>query len=391
MKASYVIKGGRVIDPSREIDDVRDVVIDNAWIVDANGEDVEVASDANVIDASGCIVTPGLIDHHAHFFYNGSGTTIHADTMLSTGVTAAVDAGTAGPSTYRSFFETVVAPSPMHIKGYLTPWAGGQLDVGINEDFNPDVWNRALIARIIDRYRDNIVGLKIRLSSGIEPEDEARRDLEGIVALAAELNEMLGTSLRVCVHTTDCQLPAGEVASILRPGDVLCHCYQPRKNNLVLADGTLDPGVVEARRRGVIFDAAIGKSNFGIETAMKAFELGFYPDIIATDATIDKFNLPPFTKNLPVVLSKFISLGMSLHDAITAATVTPAAAMGMSGKIGTLAPGAYADVAIFKYRTDATVHHQDITGYKFVGHELLVPQMTFCCGEPVFSYTEFDV
>lgn len=91
------------------------------------------------------------------------------------------------------------------------------------------------------------------------------------------------------------------------------------------------------------------------------------------------------------MLSKFISLGMSLNDVIRCATCMPATAMGMSDKLGTLAPGAYACVAIFKYRTDATVHHQDITGYKFVGHELLIPQMTFLDGIPVWSSTEFDV
>ena len=391
MKASYVIRNGRVIDPSRNVDKICDVIIQNAWIVEPQDEEIETPTEFNVIDASDCIVTPGLVDHHAHFFYEGSGTTVYPDTMLASGVTTAIDAGTAGASTYRSFYETTIAHSPMHLKGYLTPWAGGQLDVGLNEDFNPDVWNRDLIARLVDRYRDSIIGLKIRLSVGIEPNDEAKRDIQGMVDLADNLDARLGTKLHVCVHTTNCQLPAGELAQMLRPGDIFCHCYQPGQNNLILADGTLDPGVVEARKRGVIFDAAIGKSNFGIQTARKAFELGFRPDIIATDATIDKYNLPPYTKSLPVVLSKFISLGMSLNDVIRCATCMPATAMGMSDKLGTLAPGAYACVAIFKYRTDATVHHQDITGYKFVGHELLIPQMTFLDGIPVWSSTEFDV
>lgn len=389
MRASYVIKGGRVVDPSRGIDEVTDVCIKNNRIVEA-GADVE-CDPWHVIDATGCIVTPGLIDYHAHFFHGGSATTVYPDTLASTGMTAAVDAGTPGPATYESFYATSVCNSALRLKGYLTPWAGGQLDAGVNEDFNPAKFNRDRIARVVDRYRDNILGLKIRLSHGLVPADCAADYLRGTVELAEDLDRELGTSLRVCVHTTDCPITAGELAGQLRAGDVFTHCYQGKGNGIVLEDGTIDPGVLEARERGVLFCSANGKSNYALKTCKAALAQGFLPDIISTDATVDKTHIAPYCKNIAVLLSKYLTLGLSLSEVIAAATAAPAAAMDMAGQIGTLAPGSYADVAILKYTDEVEVHHRDCFDVELVGHDLLVPQMTFANGDPVFSYTAFAV
>ena len=263
MKVSYAIKNGRIVDPSRGIDAVGDVYIKNNRIVAPDG-DIECDRD-HTIDASGCIVTPGLIDYHAHFFHGGSDTTIYPDTMASMGVTAAVDAGTAGSSTYESFYNTTVANSALRLKGYLTPWAGGQLGSGINENFDPSKFNRERIERVVDKYRDNIIGLKMRLSKGLVPDECAHDYMRGMIDLAEDLDRSLGTKLRVCVHTTNCPITAGELCDMLRPGDVFTHCYQGKGNGIVLEDGSLDPGVVAARERGVIFCSANGKSNYALD------------------------------------------------------------------------------------------------------------------------------
>lgn len=373
------------MDPYTAVDGIRDVVIQNMKIVDPQGENVECD---HVIDASGCIVAPGLIDFHTHIFYEGSGSCLRPDLMIAQGTTAAVDAGSAGTVTYEAFYKTVVAQSAIRIKSFLTTYSGGQLDFKLCEDFNPELINLPRMERVIDKYRDNILGLKIRLSKGVVPDDKGLEYLKRIVELAGELDRKLGTSLRVCVHTTNAPITAGELADCLRPGDIFCHCYQGMGNTIVLEDGGISPQILEARKRGVIFDAANGRGNFGVETAKRALAAGFLPDIISSDLTIDKLNIPPYAKNLLSVMAKYITMGMDLMDVLRAVTATPAKIMGMEGKIGTLKPGADADIVILKQKQKTFVQ-KDFKDEELVSNTLFVPQMTMCAGEINFCQTDF--
>lgn len=385
MRADFIIRGGRVVDPYTAADEIRDVVIQNAKIVDPQGEAVECGC---VIDASGCIVAPGLVDFHTHIFYEGSGSCIRPDLMIAQGTTTAVDAGSAGTVTYEAFYKTVVAQSAVRIKSFLTTYSGGQLDFKLCEDFNPQLINLQRMERVIDKYRDNILGLKIRLSKGVVPDDKGLDYLKRVVELAEELNRKLDTSLRVCVHTTNAPVTAGELADCLRPGDIFCHCYQGMGNTIVMEDGSISEQILEARKRGVIFDAANGRGNFGVETAKRALAAGFLPDIISSDLTIDKFNIPPYAKNLLTVMAKYLTMGMDFVDVLRAVTATPAQIMGMEGKIGTLKPGADADIVILKQKEKVFVQ-KDFKDDKLVSNILFVPQLTMCAGEINFCQTDF--
>lgn len=385
MRADFIIRGGRVVDPYTAVDEIRDVVIQNAKIVDPQGEAVECGC---VIDASGCIVAPGLVDFHTHIFYEGSGSCIRPDLMIAQGTTTAVDAGSAGTVTYEAFYKTVVAQSAVRIKSFLTTYSGGQLDFKLCEDFNPQLINLQRMERVIDKYRDNILGLKIRLSKGVVPDDKGLDYLKRVVELAEELNRKLETSLRVCVHTTNAPVTAGELAACLRPGDIFCHCYQGMGNTIVMEDGSISEQILEARKRGVIFDAANGRGNFGVETAKRALAAGFLPDIISSDLTIDKFNIPPYAKNLLTVMAKYLTMGMDFVDVLRAVTATPAQIMGMEGKIGTLKPGADADIVILKQKEKVFVQ-KDFKDDELVSNILFVPQLTMCAGEINFCQTDF--
>ena len=385
MKADYVIRNGRVIDPANNIDNVQDVVISNNRICDPKGEDVVCN---HVIDAKGCIVAPGLIDFHTHIYYEGSGIGIKPDMMIPQGTTAAVDAGTAGAANFMAFYRTSVVPSLVKIKSFLTVYSGGQLYPKLCEDFNPALYNYDRIVRVVDMYRDNILGLKIRISKGVVPDDKGTDYLKAAVELAEKLNAQLGTKLSVCVHTTNSPMSAGDLAKCLRKGDIFCHCFQGNGNNLILSDGSIDPGVLEARKRGVIFDAANGKGNFGIAAAKAALKNNFLPDIISSDLTNDKFNMPPYDKNFVTVLSKYLTLGLDLMTVLRTATATPAKIMGMEGQIGTLQPGAYADVVILKEK-EVSLIHKDFKDHQLPGKVLLVPHMTICSGEIQFCQNDF--
>lgn len=385
MRADFIIRGGRVVDPYTAVDEIRDVVIQNAKIVDPQGEAVECGC---VIDASGCIVAPGLVDFHTHIFYEGSGSCIRPDLMIAQGTTTAVDAGSAGTVTYEAFYKTVIAQSAVRIKSFLTTYSGGQLDFKLCEDFNPQLINLQRMERVIDKYRDNILGLKIRLSKGVVPDDKGLDYLKRVVELAEELNRKLETSLRVCVHTTNAPVTAGELADCLRPGDIFCHCYQGMGNTIVMEDGSISEQILEARKRGVIFDAANGRGNFGVETAKRALAAGFLPDIISSDLTIDKFNIPPYAKNLLTVMAKYLTMGMDFVDVLRAVTATPAQIMGMEEKIGTLKPGADADIVILKQKEKVFVQ-KDFKDDELVSNILFVPQLTMCAGEINFCQTDF--
>ena len=195
MKVDYIIRGGRVVDPSAGIDEIRDIYIKNMRIADLKGEAAECNPDC-IIDASGKLVTPGLIDFHTHLFHEGSSICIHPDMMIAQGTTSAVDAGSAGTSTYEAFYKSVIAQSQVRIKGFLTVYGGGQLDPKLCEDFNPALYNVEKMERVIEANRDNILGLKIRLSKGVVPDETGADYLRTVVKLADELNARLGTSLR---------------------------------------------------------------------------------------------------------------------------------------------------------------------------------------------------
>ena len=102
MKFDYIIKNGRVIDPSQNLDTVQDIYIRNSRVVSLPNS--ETAECEHVIDAEGCIVTPGWIDFHTHLFREGSNICIDPDMMVAQGTTAAVDAGSAGSAAYEAFY-----------------------------------------------------------------------------------------------------------------------------------------------------------------------------------------------------------------------------------------------------------------------------------------------
>ena len=282
----------------------------------------------------------------------------------------------------------MIAQSQVHVRGFMTVYGGGQLDPKLCEDFNPNLYNVEKMERVIEANRDNLLGLKIRLSKGVVPDETGADYLKAAVQLADELNYRLGTDLRVCVHTTNSPVTAGELAGCLRPGDIFTHCYQGAGNPIVREDGTIDPGVLRARERGVVFDAANGKGNFGLRAARAAIEAGFLPDVIASDLTVDKFNMPPYAKSLPLVMSKYLALGLDLMTILRAVTQTPARLMRMEGRIGTLAPGAFADIAIFQIKEKNYIQ-KDFCDDEILCTQILVPQLTMLGGEIQYCQSDF--
>ncbi len=85
---ALLLKGGRVVDPSRGMDRVFDLLLADGLVADL-GEGLEAPEDARIIDATGLVVTPGLIDVHVHLREPGGE---HKET-IATGARAAAAGG----------------------------------------------------------------------------------------------------------------------------------------------------------------------------------------------------------------------------------------------------------------------------------------------------------
>lgn len=377
MKVDMLIKNGRVVDPSQNSDKIRNILVLNGKIITPpEGEAVEATQ---VIDASGCIVTPGLIDFHNHIFGSGSDLCISADAaLLPSGVTAAVDAGSAGSANYELFLANMFMQK-IRFKSFLHVCPTGLGTTQFHEVLKPELWDRNRIFALFEKHKNFLIGLKIRTSKAIV-ENLGLKPVQKTVEIADEIG------CPICVHTTDCPTPVEDLLDLLRPGDIFCHVFHGTGEG-VLKDGKLKDAVKKARAQGIIFDAANGSNHFAFATAEAALAEGFFPDVISTDLTVKTLFKPP-VYSLPYILAKYLALGCKLNDIISAVTTVPARLMGMEGRIGTLADGAYADIAIFKL-VEQKVNFMDTFKQIRQGKQMFLPQMTIVNGQIMFRQLNF--
>ena len=374
----FLIKNGSIFDPAEGKFTEGSIAIVNRHI----SRHEEGRTYRQVIDASGCLVLPGLIDYHVHHYLHGSENGVNPDAgSFCCGITTAVDGGTCGAGNYELFRRSILAMSEVRIMSCLLVASGGQSNNSYPENLDPEYFDEGKILELFSNYRDNLTALKTRISRGIISPELSRASLTKTIEIA----EKAGVS--VVVHVTDCSLPLDEVADMLRPGDVMCHIYHGRGKNICLGkNGQVLPGLLKARERGVLFDASNGRSNFDIEICRKAIEQGFTPDVISSDNNAGSWFLQPL-HSLPRILSKFIDFGMPLAEVLKAATSKPAELIGRP-ELGNLAEGTTADVAIFKLKRKH-VPYSDINGHTFTGSQVLVPMMTFKGGKCMYCQTDF--
>jgi len=377
MKQRILVSGGQVTDPTRDINSHGDVFIAGDRIVEK-----ESAFHPDVtIKADGCLVLPGLIDYHTHVFFGATDNGCPPDMgTLPNGVTTAVDAGSAGTANYTAFHH-VIANSMVRVKSFLSVSPTGQATMKLDEDHDPAHFDEEKMEMLFREYPAELLGLKLRIS------EEVVGSL-GFCPLLKALDIAGKLSCRVAVHTTNPPGDTEELVELFRPGDVFAHVFHGKGSTIIGDDGRVLPAVKEARRRGVIFDAANGKSHFAYKTAEAALTDGFAPDIISSDlGWITAFKHPMVA--LPWVMSKYLALRMDLPAIVAACTSTPARLLGMAGEIGTLAPGACADVAIFKL-IDHRCEFFDSFGESRFGEKLLLPQATIRAGRIVFRQLNFN-
>ncbi len=334
------IVGGTVIDPASGRHDTGDILIESGRIA-AVGPDVVPAGVADVIDASGLLVVPGLIDLHVHVYPGVADLSVEADrACLGRGVTTVVDGGSAGANTFAGFRKIAAEPSRCRVLAFLNIGATGQIDTHLGELHDLRFVDPGRAIAVAEANRDLIVGFKVRVS-------ETLSGSNGIAGLERALEAGEATSLPVMVHIGGTPFGLDEVVDRLRPGDVVTHSFTGWRPGTILGDdGRVVAAAREARARGVRFDVGHGGGSFSWSVAEAALANGFPPDSISTD--LHRFNIAGPVRDLATTMSKFLILGLSLDDVIAMVTTAPAATLGMSDRIGTLAVGSEADVTILR-------------------------------------------
>ena len=363
MQFDLVLRGGRVVDPSQGIDAVMDVGFQDGRVAKMGPE---LPGD-KVKDVSGRIVTPGLIDLHTHVYWGGTSLGVDPARLARGGCTTLVDAGSAGPGNYPGFLEHVIRPCRARILAFLNVSFAGiygfSKRVMVGESGDLRLMAPADAVEVIEANRDTIVGVKVRVglhasgNSGCVPLDIARQTAEEV-------------GLPMMVHIDHPPPTLEDVLTRMRKGDILTHCFRPFPNNPSTPDGRVRDIVVEARKRGVIFDIGHGMGSFAFKTARAMLANGFAPDCISSDVHALCIDGPAFD-NL-TTMSKFLSLGMKLDDVIRAATETPAKALRRTD-LGALRPGSVGDASILEFEQGA-FDYVDVTGERITGDKRLSPR-----------------
>lgn len=367
MKYELLIRRGRLVDPSQGIDGLRDVAFARGRVA-AVEKGIPESLAAEVLDASGLVVTPGLVDIHVHAFWGVSHYGIDLDPVcLARGVTTAVDAGSSGAATFPGLRRYVLSKTRTRMRAFLNISAAGMIAerIGELEDLR---W--ADVSWAVERAREHadlILGIKVRLSPYVVGKT---RDLDAL-ARALEAAQALGKPLMVHVGDTESSLE--EIMARLRPGDIVTHAFHGWRHGVLDDAGRVLPGVREAVGRGVMLDIGHGRGSFSFHVAEAALSQGLKPGSISTDVHIYNYQGP--VHDMATNISKFLKLGLPLAECIELATVKPSRAVGLEEGAGSLTPGAPGDAALFRLE-EGRFTFVDSYGNTATGAQRLVPVAT---------------
>ena len=379
-----VIKGGHVIDPKNNIDAIMDVAISNGKIAQV-ASTIDTKQAAQVVNAKGLYVTPGLIDLHAHVFFgtepdhylsNGLAAVPPDGFTFRVGVTTVADAGGAGWKSFPEFKKNVIDNSQTRVLSFLNIVGEGMRGGAYEQDTND--MDPKLSAMVAKEYKDYIVGFKVAHFEGHDwtPVDRA-----------VEAGKQAGVPVMVDFGGAHPPLSIEELyMKHLRPGDIFTHTYTLLDGNVretVVDEAThkVKPFIWDARKRGIIFDVGYGGASFNFSQAIPAIKEGFYPNTISTDLHTGSMNAS--MKNELDIMSKFLLMGMPLNDVIKASTWAPAQVI-KHEEIGHISVGAIADVAVLELM-QGDFGFYDKTGYKISGKQKFECEVTIKAGRIVYD------
>src|SRR5580693_8282317 len=372
-----VLQGGHVIDAKNNLSAVRDVAIRDGKIA-AVAEHIDPAQAFKVVNVDGLYVTPGLVDIHVHV-YAGTGEkgsyagdlSVYPDGFtFRAGVTTVADAGCAGWRNFEDFKQKVIDRSKTRVLDFLNIVGAGMRGGAYENDLGD--MEAAPAADMAKRYKDVIVGIKTAHYAGPEWTP---------VEHAVEAGSIAHIPVMVDFGTDHPERPLYDLLTKkLRPGDIYTHCYSGLRHELTDA-GKVNPGMIEGRKRGVIFDVGHGGGSFAWRIAVPAIKQGFLPDSISTDLHIGSMNTG--MKDMLNLMSKFLALGIPLDDVILRSTWNPAREIHHE-ELGNLSVGSPADVAVLRLET-GRFGFTDMYGARMDGSRKLTCELTIRAGKVVYD------
>jgi dihydroorotase len=377
---TLLIKGGHVIDPKNNIDDIMDVAIKDDKIA-LVAKNIDAKKAAQVVDAKGMYVTPGVIDIHSHNFFGTQENHYLGDGFealppdgftFRAGVTTVVDCGGAGWKTFDTFKANVIAHSKTRVLSFLNIVGEGMR--GGPYEQNLSDMDAKLTAMVVKQHRE-IVGIKVAHYTGAEWDPVDRAVEAGKSANVPVIVDFGGHIPNLSIQEL--------FTKHLRPGDIFTHTFArlAGRQPIVGPDGKILPFVVEAQRNGIVFDVGHGGGSFTFVQAIPALKSGFYPNTISTDLHTGSMNAG--MKDQLNVMSKFLSMGMPLQQVIKASTWAPAQVIHRDD-LGHLTAGAGADVAVFSVLT-GKFGFIDSSGAKFQGTQKFDCELTLRDGKVVWD------
>ena len=377
-----LVKGGHVIDPKNGIDAVMDIAIKAGKIFKV-GKNLPATEAKQVVDATGLKVVPGIIDMHAHVFAgtqpdhylsDGLSALMPDGYTFRVGVTTVVDCGGAGWRNFATFKKNVIDISQTRVLSFLNIVGEGMRGGNYEQDIAD--MNPKLTANTAKQYKDYIVGFKLAHFNGADWTPTTRAVEAGKLAELPVIIDFGGSQPNLSIQEL--------FFKHLRPGDIYTHTYAAlngAREEIVDANNTLKPFVLEAQKRGIIFDVGYGGASFNYTQAIPALKAGLFPNTISTDLHTGSMNSS--MKDQLSVMSKFMNLGMPLFDVIKASTWKPAQVINRNN-LGHLTEGAEADIAILNIRK-GNFGFYDKTGYKVNGSEKFECELTIKAGKVVYD------
>ena len=363
-----IIKGGHVIDPKNNIDEVLDVALNDGRIA-LIAKNINADQATQVVDAAGMYVAPGLIDIHSRLGY-----TLPDGYTFRVGVTSIVDAGDSDYESFANFKKQIIDKSETRVLAFLNI-KGGDYKGGANEKNTGDKI-ASESAKLALSNRD-IVGFKV--------------DFVGPDWTAVDRGVEAGNIANMPIMLDGGRNhPYPSLKDLftkhMRPGDIYTHTYtiiediNARDMIVDQQTGLIKPSFPEAQKRGIIFDVGHG-SAFRYSNAIPAMKAGFFPNTISTDLSAGSTNA--FMKDMMNVMSKFLTMGMSLKEVIKASTWSPAKTIKRE-ELGHLSPGATADLVVFSLR-EGKFGFYETAGYKMTGNKKFECEMTIKGGRIVYD------
>jgi dihydroorotase len=362
----FVVYGGDVMDPTTGRLARCDVGVVGERIVDLSPE-LPSHLAAEVVDARGCVIIPGLVDLHTHLYFSGTYWGVDPRPLAwRTGVTSWVDCGSAGAYNIVALRQLCLTLAPLRTWAFLNISAMG-LVAETGEARREELCDADLCAATVEENRDFIVGVKCRL-------DRFAAGEMGLLPLRRAIQAARAVGVPVMVHIGAGPPDIDDVLDLLRQGDIVTHCTTGQSMSIVEGAGKLRPSAVRAHDRGVLFDVGHGSGGFSFTVAESMLAAGLLPDIISSDLHQRSVLGPGF--DLPTCMSKFLALGMSLAEVVRAVTVNPASAARGGVEAGALQVGRRADFALFEIEAGDFVLFDTYLERRRVDH-LLVNRATF--------------